>query len=355
MCEKSVVELNQKPVGFGICKSMARWARGFRMLWLFMKRRHFLQTAAGAALTSCSTLREPDSLIIDTHQHLWDRKKISPPWVAGAPEVLRHDFTNADYAKAFAGLNVKAIYMEVDVAPEDHVKEADALVAQCRAGDTPTLAATIGGRPSSAGFEKYVMRYAGNGIVKGVRQVLHGASTPRGYCLSSDFVRGVRALGKHGMNFELTMRPTELEDGVKLIRQCPDTHFVLDHCGNGDPKAFHPKLGPGLKRSCTADGWKRGIDAVAAQPGVMCKISGIVAFVPPGRWEAEHLAPVVNHCLDSFGPDRIFFGGDWPVCLLGSSVRGWVDALRQIVSTRPESEQQKLWSGNALRFYKLRI
>ena len=92
------------------------------MLWLFMKRRQFLHTAAGAALTSCSTLREPDSLIIDTHQHLWERKKVSPPWLAGAPEVLRHDFTNADYMQAFAGLNVKAIYMEVDVAPEDHVK-----------------------------------------------------------------------------------------------------------------------------------------------------------------------------------------------------------------------------------------
>ncbi|MFO1484476.1 MAG: amidohydrolase family protein [Verrucomicrobiaceae bacterium] len=321
-----------------------------------MNRRQFLQTASATTLASCTTFSAPDALIIDTHQHLWDRRVLNLPWLKGAPEVLRHDFLTADYQKAFAGLNVKAIYMEVDVATSDHIKEADGIVAQCRAKNTPTVAATIGGRPASADFESYVKRYAGNGIVKGLRQVLHGPSTPQGFCLGSDFVRGIQTLGKHGLNFELTMRPMELQDGAKLIQQCPDTPFVLDHCGNGDPKAFNPKLGPGLKRTCTIDGWKRGIDAVAAaRADVMCKISGIVAFVPPGKWHAEDLAPVVNHCLDAFGPDRVFFGGDWPVCLLGSHVRGWVDALKQIISSRPANEQRKLWSGNAIRFYGLKV
>ena len=160
-----------------------------------------------------------------------------------------------------------------------------------------------------------------------LRREHHGRSTPAGYCLCPD-----------------------------SIRECPDTPFVLDPCGNGDPKAFNPKLGPGLKRSCTTDAWKRGIDAVAASRAeVMCKISGIVAFVPPGQWHAEDLAPVVNHCLDTFGPDRVFFGGDWPVCLLGSPVRGWVDALKQIISSRPTSEQRKLWSANAIKFYGLSV
>jgi len=67
----------------------------------------------------------------------------------------------------------------------------------------------------------------------------------------------------------------------------------------------------------------------AAGPEVMCNIGGIVASLPPGKWLPEDLAPVVNHCLDAFGPDRVFFGGDWPVCLLGSSLSGWVTALKQ--------------------------
>ena len=326
-----------------------------------MNRRQFLQAASASAtasaLPSCSVLDNgaPDSLIIDTHQHLWDTTKLNLPWLKGAPAVLRKNYLPADYARAFEGLNVKSIYMEVDVAESDHEKEADYIVGLCREGKSSTIAATIGGRPASPQFESYIAKYKATGFVKGVRQVLHGDSTPKGFCLQPDFVRGIRALGKHRLNFELTMRPTELHDGAKLTEQCPDTRFVLDHCGNGDPKAFDPKLAPGDKRSCTTDEWKRGIDACAARPNVVCKISGIVAFVPPGKWSAEDLAPVVNHCLDAFGPDRVFFGGDWPVCLLGSPVRGWVDALKQIVSSRPVSEQRKLWSKNAIRFYGLKV
>ena len=83
---------------------------------------------------------------------------MNPPWVKTAPEVLRHTFLTPEYQEATHGLNVKAIYMEVDVAPKDHIKEADAIVAQIRARNTPTIAATIGGRPASADFESYVQR-----------------------------------------------------------------------------------------------------------------------------------------------------------------------------------------------------
>ena len=324
-----------------------------------MNRRNFFQTSASAILaaatSSCSTFTvgKPDALIIDTHQHLWDRTRLSPPWLASAPEVLRNNYGSHEYAQATRGLNIKAIYMEVDVAPQDHVREADEIIAVCRARNTATMAATIGGRPASLEFENYIKKYAGNGIVKGLRQVLHGKPTPAGFCLKKEFVRGVQALGKYDLNFELTMRPKELGDAAKLIGLCPETRFVLDHCGNGDPKAFNPRLAPERERACGADEWKRGIDAIAALPGVMCKISGIVAALPPGSWQTEDLAPVVNHCLDAFGPDRVFFGGDWPVCLLGSPLHGWVDALKQIVSSRSAGDQRKLWSENAAKFYRL--
>lgn len=325
-----------------------------------MNRRHLLRVSAAAAaaqLPACALFRPsaPDELIIDTHQHLWDRRRLNLPWLAGAPKILRRDFLDQDYQQAFAGLNVKAIYMEVDVAPEDHRREADAILAKCRARNTATIAATIGGRPADAGFREYLRKYTSTGCIKGLRQVLHGATTPEGYCLTPEFVRGVRTLGKLGLNFELTMRPDELRDGARLIRQCPDTRFVLDHCGNGDPKAFSPRLAKGQKPSCSADEWRRGIDSIAALPGVMCKISGIAAFVPPGKWAPEDLAPVVNHCLDAFGPDRVFFGGDWPVCLLGSSARQWVEALKMIVASRLARDQRKLWSGNAIDFYRLSV
>ncbi len=326
-----------------------------------MNRRDFLLSTGNAVLataaTSCAALSPaaPDALIIDTHQHLWDRRQLNLPWLDNAPKILQHDYTTEVYQQAFAGYRVKSIYMEVDVAPSDHVKEADFVVDLARQVKTTTIAATIGGRPADPAFEAYVKRYAGNGIVKGLRQVLHGDSTPKGFCLQPAFVQGVRTLGAHGLNFELTMRPMELMDGVKLTELCPDTHFVLDHCGNGDPKTFNPKLGPDLKRNGTADGWKRGIDAFAKRPNVICKISGILASVPPNQWKAEDLAPVVNHCLDSFGPKRVVFGGDWPVCLLGGKVNEWIEALKQIIAHRSEDERRRLWSGNAIKHYRLTI
>ncbi|MFM2094454.1 MAG: hypothetical protein RIS70_1578 [Planctomycetota bacterium] len=299
-----------------------------------------------------SSKKENGMLIIDTHQHLWNLDQLRLPWLKGAPEVLRHHFGPKEYAQAVAGLNVKAIYMEVDVDTGDHDKEADYVVGLARGGKDHTIAATIGGRPASADFEKYVARHVAGGFVKGVRQVLHNPESPRGACLEPDFVRGVTALGKQGLSFDLCMRPGELLDGLKLSEKCPDTRFVVDHCGNADPKAFDKKLAGDEKPEHEVDPWRRDMEALSKRPNVICKISGIVARAPSG-WKPEHLAPIVNHCLDSFGPDRVVFGGDWPVCLLGSPLRNWIEALRQIVSNRSEADQKKLWSENAKKFYRL--
>jgi L-fuconolactonase len=322
-----------------------------------MNRRQFTTQAlaATAALASgCEHLRgAPNALIIDTHQHLWDRNKLLLPWLAQAPAVLQRDFTPEDYAKAVGKRRVRAIYTEVDVANTHLTLEADQILELIAAGDSSTVAATIGGRPAWSGFKDWITPYAKNRAIKGLRQVLHTPASWSGQCLQPTFIAGVRTLGELRLNFELTMRPTELMDADKLAEACPDTSFVLDHCGNGDPKAFCPRLAPELPRSCRADVWKRGIDALAARDNVVCKISGICAFLPPDQWKAEHLAPVVNHCLDAFGPKRVMFGGDWPVCLLGGELDQWIKALEEIVSCRSAADQRALWSGNAMRVYRL--
>jgi predicted TIM-barrel fold metal-dependent hydrolase len=91
--------------------------------------------------------------------------------------------------------------------------------------------------------------------------------------------------------------------------------------------------------------------ALAHRSNVICKISGIVARATPGNWNAATLAPAINHCLDVFGPDRVIFGGDWPVCTLVASYQEWATALREIIAQRSESEQRKLLHDNAANFY----
>lgn len=320
-----------------------------------MNRRIFIHTTAAAVATGfLGAAESKPPLIIDTHQHLWDLTRQKLPWLGSAPGVLNNNYRTEEYRAATEGLNVRAIYMEVDVAPEQHVAEAEFVIDLARSGKAPTIAAVIGGRVASPGFADYVGKFKGNSPVKGVRQVLHGAGTPPGFCLREDFVRGVKLLGELGMSFDLCMRATDLADGAKLVAQCPGTRFVLDHCGNPDLKSFRAARDGEEKPRHTADEWKRAIEAFAKLPNVIGKISGIAASLANGG-DASDLAPAVNHCLDAFGPDRVVFGGDWPVCLLGAPLKGWVEFLTQIIAPRPAAEREKLWSANAIKHYALKV
>jgi len=310
-----------------------------------MDRRQFL----GAAAVSVASLRpvraaaEESAVppIVDTHQHLWDLNKFRLPWhKPGSP--LARSFLMSDYLEATRDLNVvKTVYMEVDLDPAQQVAEAGFVLETCKRGDTPMVAGVISGRPGSDGFKTYVSRYKDAAAIKGVRQVLHNESVPPGTCLGEQFIRSIRLLGELGKSFDLCMRPTELLDAAKLIDACPDTRFILDHCGNANVQAKDRTQ------------WQRDIGAVAKRKNVVCKVSGIVVTAKPGAWTADDLAPIVNHTLEVFGPDRVMFGGDWPVCTLAATFKQWLDALKTIVKGRSEQEQRNLFHDNAVKFYAL--
>jgi L-fuconolactonase len=316
-------------------------------------RRRFLQGAAAALAGAAAFADEPKGegvlAIIDTHQHLWDLKKFELPWLKNEPTLAR-SYLPADYAKAIGELAtskppakvVKSVYMEVDVALEQQQAEADYVLDICKGGKTTMVAGVVSGRPAQAeAFATYVKQFKDSPYIKGIRQVLHGASTKAGYCLQKDFIKSIQLLGELGLSFDLCMRSTELLDAAKLVDECPHTRFVLDHCGNADVK------------SKDRTQWKKDIAEVAKRKNVVGKISGIVASAPPGKWTPDDLAPIIHHTREVFGPDRVMFAGDWPVCTLAASYRQWVDALRSVVKERPAEEQKKLFHDNAMKFYRL--
>src|SRR5205823_1700240 len=134
------------------------------------------------------------------------------------------------------------------------------------------------------------------------------------------------------------LRSEELPDAVKLIDLCPETRFVLDHCGNANVQA------PDRTQ------WRRDMEEVAQRDNVICKISGIVASAKPGAWTSNDLAPIITHCLESFGKDRVMFASDWPVCTLAATYRQWVEALQTVVREWSEANRRKLFHDNAVRF-----
>ena len=294
--------------------------------------------------------------IVDTHQHLWDMAQFSLPWLAlDGVEPLRKNHLMSDYLAAAEGTNVaKTVYMEVDVIPEQRVEEAEFVIGLCESDDYPMAGAVLSGNPGDENFRQYMGRFKDNSFIKGIRMVLHVPEAERGHCLQEGFIRDMQFLGEIGESFDLCLRPGELGDAVDLVDQCPDTLFIVDHCGNADPQIVNgaAEHDPENPFSHTKEQWQRDITALGERENVVCKISGIIARAPEG-WNADALAPTVNHCLDSFGPDRVVFGGDWPVCNLGASLGEWAKALREIVSGRSEEEQEKLLAGNAERLYGL--
>jgi L-fuconolactonase len=310
-----------------------------------MNRRDFLSAAAGSTFALAAAAKDTPKMlpVVDTHQHLWDLSKIRLGWVT-KDHPLAHSFTPAEYAAATEGLNVvKSVYMEVDVVEADLQKEADYVLDLIKAKKSPTVAAVLGGRPNKGDeFKKWVAQFKGSPHVKGLRQVVHTEHTPPGYSTTKEFVAGIRHLGDVGLSWDICQRPADLGDADKLVAECPDTRFILDHCGNApilDPKGMEQ--------------WKKDIAKVAAHKNVMGKVSGIIASVKKGDWSVDQLAPAVNHTIEVFGWDRVMWAGDWPVCTLGAPLKDWLAAAKQIVQDKSAEQQRKLFHDNAVKFYGL--
>jgi predicted TIM-barrel fold metal-dependent hydrolase len=314
-----------------------------------LRRRTFVAAAAAASVVAGTLPVRADERmpgeIIDTHQHLWDLDKFRLPWLIKGGDIGR-TFDTSDYLAATKGLNMKAVYMEVDVAEDQKDLEAEHLIALCKQPDQPTIAAVIGCRPNSEKFGEYVRRYRDVKVIKGFRQVLSSGD------FGSQFIKNLQLLGEIDKSFDLCLPGKHLDAAVKAVDACPDTRFILDHCGNPDGKVFLTGKERTDEVARILNDWKRNIEALAKRDRVICKISGIVASAPQG-WTAETLAPIINHCLDSFGPKRVVFGSDWPVCLKGATLAQWVAALGEVIRDRKAEEQRALWSENARRHYAL--
>jgi L-fuconolactonase len=159
--------------------------------------------------------------------------------------------------------------------------------------------------------------------------------------LRPGFIKGAQILPEYGLSCDLCCRHTQLANTVELVRQCPETAFVLDHIAK-------PNI-----REDGLDSWREHMSAMAAFPNVTCKISGVVTEAQPQSWTVDDIRPYVHHALTAFGEDRVLFGGDWPVVLNASSYLRWVDALDEITKDFSLEAKRKLWADNARKFYRL--
>jgi predicted TIM-barrel fold metal-dependent hydrolase len=255
-----------------------------------------------------------------------------------------------DYLEAVAGQNVvKAIYMEVGAPPEIRKLEAEWALKLCKDPENPMEAAVIATDPGEDGFASYMEGFEGNEYLKGIRHFFKSDSE----MMDERVIQNIRLLGEMGLSFDLGIPPRWLPMGIRLVDACPGTRFVLNHCGTADPLAFFPADRQFREPEHDRDQWIRDMELIAQKPNVICKISGIAAHVPDYPLTAGDLAPIIDHCLDQFGPDRVVFAGDWPVVLWNMPLAKWIQTLKEVVAKRSREEQRKLFHDNAEEFYGL--
>ncbi|HEY9012768.1 MAG TPA: amidohydrolase family protein [Devosia sp.] len=273
--------------------------------------------------------------IVDTHLHLIYPEAFSYPWLDREPELNRQWTAEAYWAEA-EDLGIEAaIHMEVDVVETDMIAESEfALNVHPR-----VIGAIANGRPESKDFPAYLEKLAALGGVKGIRRLLQ--FQPPELSQQPRFIENLKRLPAYKMNFDICVKSHELHIAEALIPKAPEVQFVLDHCGN-------PKIAEG-----EWDGWADRIDAIAAMPNVVCKVSGILANVK-GNWTVDQLRPYVEHVIAAFGWDRVVWGSDHPVVTLFADLTRWVHATEEIIAQCSEDEKEKLLFRNAERIYRLK-
>jgi predicted TIM-barrel fold metal-dependent hydrolase len=274
------------------------------------------------------------SPIIDTHLHLIYQDRLHYPWLAKVP-ALNRNFPLKEYLVQARDLGIEtALHMEVDVAKADQEAET-AFVT----GLGPPVAGAIAScRPESDRFAAALEQIAATPRVRGLRRILHTSHDD--LALHAPFAENLRRLPAYDLSFDLCVLARQLPIATKLARSCPEVRFVLDHCGM--PEVESQALSP----------WRENIRQMAELPNVACKISGVVAYAG-ANWKTEDLRPFVEHCIQSFGWDRVVWGSDWPVCTLTADLPRWVQASRDLTSGCSDSEIERLFNLNARRLYRL--
>ena len=280
-------------------------------------------------------------MTVDAHHHLWDLDVRDQPWITGPDmQPLRRDFSTADLLAAVKESTVDATVLVQTVSDPDETPEMLVLAGSCE-----RIAGVIGwvdltardARERLGGLQSHP---AGRWL-KGIRHQVEDEPDPE-WLTRPDVLAGLAGVEDAGLLYELLVRPHQLPAAVKAVGQFPQLTFVLDHCAK--PPVSSGELEP----------WAAGLRALAAHPNVVCKLSGLVT---EDDWDAQpdpaRLRPYFDVVLDAFGPGRLMFGSNWPVCLLAAEYRDVLGIARALTADLSDDERTAIFDRTARQVYEL--
>jgi L-fuconolactonase len=273
---------------------------------------------------------------VDAHHHLWDLKVRDQPWTVELPG-LRQTFDAAELRPHLRRHKIDATVLVQTLARPD---ETAALLAVAAAN--PFIAGVVGWAdlkvPDISGSLAALQDSPEADRLVGIRHLVQDESDPQWLC-RPDVRRGLQAIGAAGLVYDLLLVPEQLPAAVSTAQALPDVQFVLDHAGK--PRIASRAFAP----------WQFEVRRLAKLPNVAVKLSGLVTEAESRTWTVGQLRPYVDTLLDAFGPQRIMFGSDWPVCQLAAGYDEVVDAAEQLTAELSSSEVAQVFGETACRWY----
>ena len=276
-------------------------------------------------------------MIIDSHQHFWQVGHFDYPWMSSEVEVLYQNYLPSQ---------LEPILRECGVGQTILVQASNSLA------ETYWLLSLAERRPFIAGvvgwvdlkdpaMEQELEILKANPKFKGVRHLVESEPADD-WLVEPSVLKGLRVLEKHRTCYDLLVHTRHLNHVKTVAEACPNLRLVVDHMAK-----------PPIASGQIAD-WASALQEVAAYPNISCKLSGLVTEANWKSWTTEDLRPYVERVLEFFGPERLMFGSDWPVCLLASSYARVLECFQALLADLSEEDRNRIFSENTTEFYNLR-
>jgi L-fuconolactonase len=273
--------------------------------------------------------------VVDAHNHYWRYDPVEFGWMGVEHRPIKQDFLPSDLAPALEKHNITGT---IAVQARESMEENRFMLAQAaQHGVVKGVVGWIDFRADN--FEYDLQAIAKDPKLVGLRHFVQ--SRPAGYMLQASFKRGIAALKPLGLTYDILIGHRQLPEAVKFVEAFPDQKFVLDHIAKPPIKAG--ELEP----------WKTNISLLAAHSQVHCKLSGMVTEADWQHWQEDHIKPYLDVVFEAFGPDRLMFGSDWPVCLVAAPYQRVIGLVKDYIQQLPYHEQEKIMGKNARTFYNL--
>lgn len=272
---------------------------------------------------------------VDAHQHFWLLSRGDYGWLTPGLGAIHRDFLPSDIEPLLARHAIAATVL-VQAAPT----EAETLYMLSLADRHPFVEGVVGWTDFAApDAPAAIARLARHPKLKGLRPMIQDIADVD-WMLRPELEPAFRALVANDLVFDALVLPRHLDNLLRLHQRHPDLRVVVDHCAK-------PAIASG-----DFTGWADGMRHIAAETSAACKLSGLVTEAG-AEWAVERLRPYVDHVLSVFGPERVLWGSDWPVCTLAASYDDWVAATDRLLEGCSDDERQAILGGNAARVYRL--